>query len=241
MAVSVQAEARGRVRAADFASRIALVAVLLGYLALGLAYNVRNPIWEAPDEPAHLEHAAYIAKTHSLPVRQRSVGDQLHQPPLYYVIGGLVVGVVGLDEPLYGKPNPYFIWRTERIGSEPNAAIHTLDELPPYRGTVLTVHLLRLLSLLFGAVAVWATYAVARRVLPERPWLAVAAAGLTAFTPQYLFVSATAGNDGPAIALGSLTLLGLIAIAQRIQAGEQVPWRGFVLLGVAVGLGLSPN
>lgn len=229
---------RPRSRFAAVAPRLAFCLVLIGYLAAGLHYNLSNPIWEAPDEPAHYEHVMYLVEHRSLPVRQARVGDQLHQPPLYYFLGSLIVGGFNLDDDLPIKPNPFFIWREDRIGAEPNLAIHTLDEAPPYKGTVLAVHVLRGLTLLMCAVAVVAAYALTRRLLPQRPWLAVAAAGVTAFNPQFLFVSATVGNDGPAIALGSLTLLATVEIALRARRGEAPSWWLFVGLGVVLGLGM---
>ncbi|MHB9090349.1 MAG: ArnT family glycosyltransferase, partial [Chloroflexota bacterium] len=219
------------------ARRLALTAVFVAYLALGLYYNVANPIWEAPDEPAHYEHVLYIVENRTLPVRQQKQSDQLHQPPLYYVVGSLIVGGLNLDDRLAIKPNPYFIWNEPRLGADPNLALHTYDELPPYKGTVLAVHLLRLVSLLFSAVAVWVAYALARKVLPDRPWLAVAAAAATALTPQYLYVGSTLGNDGPAVAFGSLTLLATVEIAIDVHMRRRVPLWRYALLGVWLGLG----
>ncbi len=238
MATSAAIAEKSAAGRSTLATRVALALVLLAYLALGLYYNVANPIWEAPDEPAHYEYVLYLLDNHALPVRQSKVGDQLHQPPLYYLVGSLVVGWLADIDPLPIKGNPYFIWKEPRLGEEPNLAIHTFDELPPYKGTVLAVHLLRFVSLLFCLVGVWASYALARLVLPGRPWLAVAAAGFTAFVPQYLFVSSSLGNDGPAIAFGSLALYSLAKIALAVRARQPVARRCFALLGLWLGLGL---
>ena len=218
--------------------RLAISAVLLGFLFLGLYYNVSNPVWEAPDEPAHYAYVLHITSTHTLPIRQDTIGDQFHQPPLYYLLGSLAVGWLDLADNFPPKPNPLFIWRTPRLGMEPNAMIHTFDELPPYEGTVLAVHLLRLLSLAGCAVAVWVAYLLTRLLLPERPWLAVASAGFTAFVPQFVFVASTVGNDGIAIALASLTMLLLAHLALGVQAGHTPSLWRFALLGLIVGLGM---
>ncbi|MHB1131296.1 MAG: DUF2142 domain-containing protein [Chloroflexota bacterium] len=225
-------------RAAVWAPRLAAVAILIAFFAVGLYYNVANPIWEAPDEPAHYQHVVHIAQTGTLPIRQAKAGDQLHQPPLYYVLGSLAVGWLELEDQAPAKPNPRFIWLEPRQGTDPNIAIHLGDELPPYQGTVLAVHLLRLLSLLGCAIAVGCTYALARLVVPERPWLAVAATGFTAFVPQFLFVASTVSNDGIAIGLGSLTLLLVTRLALRLQEGAALGYRDFAVLGLVVGLGM---
>lgn len=224
---------------ATTAQRLALGAIILCYLGVSAYYNVTNPIWEVPDEPAHYAYVEHIVRTGTLPVRENTVGDQYHQPPLYYLLGSLAVGGLELDEYAVAKPNDYFMWRAEeeRLGLEPNVAVHTLDERPPYTGTVLAVHILRFISSLCGLIAVVVAYLLTRTVLYDRPWLAVGAAAFTAFTPQFLFVSAGAGNDGPAIALGSLLILELVRIAQRVWAGQPVRKRQFVLVGVWLGLG----
>ncbi len=229
---------RSSARLASLAPGLALIAVLSAFLSIGLYYNLANPIWEAPDEPAHYAYVLHIVENRTLPIRQVSVGDQFHQPPLYYVLGSLAVGWLDLQDGYPPKANPLFIWREPRLGMEPNAAVHTMDELPPYQGAPLAVHILRFLSLLGCALAVWATWRLARLILPDRPWLAVASAGFTAFVPQFLFVGSTVGNDGLATGLGALTLLTLVELALTVQAGGTPSrWR-FVLLGLWIGLGM---
>ncbi|MHB1417387.1 MAG: ArnT family glycosyltransferase, partial [Chloroflexota bacterium] len=234
----IPSAARERVGPAALAHRLAFAVVLLSFLATGLYYNIAIPIWETPDEPQHYMYVEHIVRTHTLPVRENSAGNQYHQPPLYYLIGSLAVGWLPLDELAPGKLNPYFIWNEPRLGEEPNVAVHTYDELPPFQGTALAVHILRAISLLFCAVGVWAAYAIARAILPNRPWLAVAAAAFTAFVPQYLFVSASGGNDGPAIAFASLVLLSLVTMARDAREGKRISYRRFALLGLWVGLGM---
>jgi hypothetical protein len=67
----------------------------------------------------------------------------------------------------------------------------------PWRGTVLAVRLIRLLSVLLGAGTVYFTYRLALELMPEQTGLALAAAGFAAFTPMFLFISASVNNDNP--------------------------------------------
>ena len=114
-------------------------------------------IWPPPDP----ETVAYIRKVrqelpvsdHYLVIPYKSV-----QPPLYYVIAGLVAHVA-----------------------------------PPEPKTVLYIG--RLVSVLFGAATVYFCWLTIRKLVPDAPVLAVAAAGVTALLPQFCFTNAHAAND----------------------------------------------
>lgn len=95
------------------ASRLLLVIVAM-YVALAVAYAWATPRWQNPDEPAHYNYAREIADHGRLPVLQAGDYDQTdlerlkasrfagnpdvsriryesYQPPLYYLVSGLVV------------------------------------------------------------------------------------------------------------------------------------------------------
>ncbi len=92
-----------------------LVLLLIAYLLVGTLYAVRTPAWQAPDEPAHYNYAAQVATNGCCPViamgdwdaayldtlkaehfapdlldRLATIQYEDHQPPLYYLLSGLV-------------------------------------------------------------------------------------------------------------------------------------------------------
>ncbi|MBK9746880.1 MAG: DUF2142 domain-containing protein [Chloroflexi bacterium] len=94
---------------------IPLFVLLIVYVIVGALYAVRTPAWQAPDEPAHYNYAAQVAANGCCPViemgdwdsayldtlkAERFAPDLLdrlptiqyedHQPPLYYLLSGLV-------------------------------------------------------------------------------------------------------------------------------------------------------
>jgi len=94
--------------------RLGALALSIAFLALGMAYAFRTPPWNVPDEPAHYNYVRYVAETGSLPILQTTdapsvqlVGAAVesrsfeapierlryesHQPPLYYLVGALIV------------------------------------------------------------------------------------------------------------------------------------------------------
>ena len=208
------------------------------FLVLGLIYNVRTPIFEAPDETFHFLYAQRLADGEGLPPLHVSDSDgeqgEMHHPPLYYVLGALaIVGVDTGDQAPY-VVNPHANLGQPKIPGNKNAVLHLGDEGWPYRGVSLAVHLLRLLSTVLSAGTVLLTYLTLRTALPGRPVVALGAASLLAFNPQFVFISAAISNDPAAAFLASTALY----LAVRIAAGRGVRPYAPVALGAVVGLGM---
>lgn len=72
--------------------------------------------------------------------------------------------------------------RNWRSGAGINVHFHTEAEQFPYTGTAFTVRLIRLFSMVLGAITVAATYGMARLFSPR---IAFTAAMLVAFNPSF--------------------------------------------------------
>jgi 4-amino-4-deoxy-L-arabinose transferase-like glycosyltransferase len=211
--------------------------ILLGYLTLAVVYSLVTPIFEAPDEPQHFWVVKHLADGNGLPVQgqgEESGWEQEgSQPPLYYMLSALLIS--GLDT----SDLPQLLWRNPHANmgvplkeGNKNIYIHTARERFPYRGATLVVHLVRLLSLLMGAGTVLATYATMRLTFPDKRYLALGAAALNAFTPQFLFLSGAVNNDNLVILVSSWMLWALLRLWAR-----PLRWREGVLLGILAGVG----
>jgi 4-amino-4-deoxy-L-arabinose transferase-like glycosyltransferase len=210
--------------------------ILAGFLVLGALYASVNPIFEAPDEIQHYFYVKHIADGKGLPV-VRNGSQQIYkreggQPPLYYLLGALATFRVDTsDAQLLLNPNPYVTLGIASQEGNKNVILHTEREGFPYKGTTLAVHLLRYLSLSFGATTVLATYLLSLQVLPGQKATALGAAAITAFNPKFIFTNAAVNNDGLLIALCSLALLMAVGLLRR---GPSL--RGYIGLGLIVGL-----
>jgi len=201
------------------------------FIILGVIYNVITPLWEAPDETAHFPYVLYLIREHRLPVIGE-IGED-HQPPLYYALGAMVT--FWIDTSNVGeliRHNPNFIWFGK--GNENNVIIHGNDELFPYHGTALAMHLVRFLSTLLGTVTVLTTYLLAREIVPESRSFALGAAAINAFIPQFIFMNSVINNDSLLITLSSLSLLQMV----RIMKGKEMSRVAFLWLGLFLGLSL---
>jgi hypothetical protein len=101
---------------------------------------------------------------------------------------------------------------------------------------VLAVRIIRFLSVLMGAGAVYLTYLIAREVLPNQPALALGAAAIHAFTPMVVFISASVNNDNLAVLLASLGLWLLIKTSNLQAPNLKSSITRYSLLGIILGL-----
>ncbi|MFL7795066.1 MAG: glycosyltransferase family 39 protein [Anaerolineae bacterium] len=209
-----------------------IIVLVTIFVVLGLVYSTVVPLWEAPDEPAHFKYIVHIRERHSIPVQQVGALDAAHHPPLYYVIAALVSSPVSFDLTGAFQPNPEFTWAKHESMAH-NVGLHRTAETFPYRGTVLAMHMIRLISVAASAATVAFTYAIVRRLLPGSPWLALLASAIVAFNPQFLFIGSSVSPES----LGAMT--SALALWQLIRAIEEpLRWQRWALTGVCCGVAM---
>ncbi|MCL5962073.1 MAG: glycosyltransferase family 39 protein [Chloroflexi bacterium] len=178
---------------------IAITCVVVLYLALGIAYGIANPIFESPDERLHFSFIRQLTVEKALPIQSdQTTISEYHQPPLYYLLGAAAtfwIDTHDFQELL--RANPF--WSVGTVPSKnsdvKNQFFHDERENFPYRGTVLAVHVLRLVSTLFGAATVVLTYLISAAAFPRKPAIAFGASALVAFNPQFIYNSSSVSND----------------------------------------------
>ena len=215
-----------------------LLAVVGLYLALAVAYGTVNPLFEAPDEHSHYFTVQYVADTGRLPVvtepPDRWLGQEAAQPPLYYLLGSLLLRPVDTSAAREAVwVNPFVRLGDAAAPGNINFLVHGPEEAWPWDGYVLAAHLLRFLSAVLGAGTLLFINGSARLLWPGHPQRALLATALTAFLPQFIFVHSTVTNDTLIILLSAAALWQLL----RLWQGA-VTFRRLVLLGLTVGLAI---
>jgi 4-amino-4-deoxy-L-arabinose transferase-like glycosyltransferase len=209
-----------------------VIAILAAHVILGVIYSVVTPLWESYDEWGHYPYVQYVATERALPTEPLvDMNDETHQPPLYYILGALATFGIDTSDSQELILNEHSV----QWGGEGGIAQHL--PLPsqqfPYRGTALAAHITRLVSVLLGTVAVWATYATTVILFPQKPEIALGALAISAFWPQLLFLGGVITNDIMIIACGSLTLLFLAKIFKH-----DIHILTLLGLGLSLGAGL---
>jgi len=165
---------------------------LIGLFVLSAsAYSMIVPLGEAPDEVSHWAYVQSLLTQPRLPAPEGAVLGEAHQPPLYYLIGSLATFWIPRQD-FQVIANPDFVLDDPQT---PNLLLHTRREAFPYHDAVLAWHLVRLLSVAMGVVTVWVTWRLASEIFPSDLWIALGAAALIAFLPEFLFISAAVNND----------------------------------------------
>ena len=243
-------------------ARSLLILILSIYLALAVGYGVVTPLFETPDEHLHYFTADFIAREGRLPTTRDPgpMAQEAAQPPLYYVLASFIVQATG------GADDAPQLWANPRSNPEDplgeslarpplnvNAFIHGPAEAWPWRGSVLSAHLVRLLSAIFGLVTLICIYGAGRVVWPSDPARALVATALVAFLPQFAFIHGAASNDAAITFFSAAAIWQLLRITNyelRITnedvadrsalspEGGPLPVVRLLLLGLTIGLAM---
>ncbi len=210
--------------------------IVLAHLLLAVAYGVVVPPYEAHDETGHFAYIQHVLSTGTLPsprAADKAFLDQSHQPPAYYVITAAAIAFT--DRSDYARPerNVFAFDGSNRRGVR--ILLRQAGEDFPWRGSVLALHLARMVSALMSALMLLAIAATARLVFAESPASALLATAIAAFNPQVLFMAAMVNNDVMVSLCGAAIALQLTRIAHAPAPGT----RAFVALGLALGLSLA--
>lgn len=216
----------------------ACLLVVTGFALCSVVLSLTVPVFEAPDEPSHVAVARYIFTNRALPVQGPAspVGQEAGQPPLYYVLGAFLFALAPEPRlaPVWNANyNPHVSFDRAGPGADNRNLFAHPNEGFPYRGDVLGIHLMRLLSVGLGVTTVIATYLLASEAFPDLPGAPFLAAWLVAFNPQFVFMSGVFNNDAGIAAASALILWLAVRRLGRPRSGVES-----ALLGLFVGVGL---
>ena len=222
-----------------------LTLILAIFLVLGTVYALVTPVFEASDELWHYPMVRHLADGNGLPVQVFDPAEagpwkqEASQPPLYYYVGAALTFWIDTSDMEHVRwLNPHVDNGVITEDGNINLVVHD-PGASPWQGTLLAVRIIRLASVLMGAVTIYLTYRIAGEVAPRRPEIALGAAAVNAFMPMFLFISGAVNNDNLAIPLASLALL---LMMRRVGASRTAIWRWrkevqeWGLLGVVIGL-----
>ena len=216
----------------------ALAILVTAYLVLAVMYSAVVPLFEAPDEVWHYEYIRWLAAGKGLAAPEdigaAPFAQEGSQPPLYYLLGAAATGWIPADHAaaVIRFNTHAAVGNADAVGNK-NMLLHGRADGWPWQGVTLAVHCARVLSVLLGAVTVTLTYLIARVTLPG--WLAAAwlAAALVAFSPQFLFISASVNNDNLVTTLATLGLFLCVRLIAAVSSPRAWVWSS---LGGVVGL-----
>jgi hypothetical protein len=230
-----------------------LLALLLGIqLVRAVLYAVLLPLWQNPDEWVHFEYVELLADP---AIRLDLPLDGTIAYRLMVALGrGAAAGAAGpshsdLRREIGASLVRHRFWEIRRFPDPENVEMlwySELDQLPLYylaaAGVLWVVspgsidgaaYTLRFLSVGFSLAIVALAYRVARELVPDRPAVAFATAGLITFTPQFTSLSGGITNDK----LVEVAFAGVFLLTVRL-ARQGLSWPGWAGLSALTGIGL---
>jgi hypothetical protein len=203
--------------------RLGLLIILGLFAALAVTGSLVTPLFEGPDEVWHYAFADYLAQGKGLPVLRASGQDirlrnAAHTPFYHFLIAAVIAPIDRSDFPdafRFNMASPNIT--PSSISDRPNLFIHTTHENFPYRQTVLAVHLARLVSVALGVLTVLGVWQAARLIFPGEDGLALLAAALAAFVPQFVYGFGLINNDALAAAATVWLLVAVIQLMAQLE------------------------
>lgn len=209
------------------------------YIIIGFTYLFATPPFEAGDELWHLPMVAHLENGNPLPVQvfdQSKAGlwkQQASQPPLYYYLGALFTFPIDTSDLLDKRSeNPHRSPGQVTSDGNVNLTIHD-PAWNQWQGALLSVRVVRFISLIFGAITVYCTYRIGLHVYSHKVYLALCSAAMVAFTPMFLFVSSAVNNDNLIMVMSAVSLLMMIRF---VKLFAEVRWLEIIILGVLIGV-----
>lgn len=222
---------------------------LAAFILLAVGYSLAIPSGEGVDETSHFSYVKYVKERRQLPIQPVSrSGVEVwmgHHPPLYYVLGALSISWVDTsDFNQVFQPNPHFVWRENDGRNGWNVMLHFGQDSFPWQGAVLGIHVVRLMTVGVGTVALYAIYRAVQLLFPEHPWAPVGAAALVGFNPSFIFMSSAVHHDTLQAAIFGLAAWWAMRLLRESQRWYDA-WIGGVLVGASCltklsGLALVP-
>lgn len=205
------------------------------YAVLGMAYSWVVPLGESPDEVDHFLYVRYLVEQRAFPIMQPAAADnetmEANQPPLFYLLNAVITApfpmTASADLPL----NACFTFDPDD-GGRAHFYLHEAAEQSPFAPGYLAFRVARMMSVALGAVTVWLAYPLGRQLAPPDKRVGLLAAGILAFNPQFIFMTASVNNDVLTAVLGAALVYFSVTAAKSPSLGC------FIGLGVLVGLGL---
>ncbi|MCX6156982.1 MAG: DUF2142 domain-containing protein [Ignavibacteriae bacterium] len=214
-----------------------IIFILLYFVVFSATFSFIVPVFESPDENLHLQYINYVTKYKKLPdqyegmVNKEKFVGQGHQHPLYYVITGFLNYTSNNGKMLDIKYhfNKLHVWNGGNLEHVPYF-YNIRDDVFDNTGEKYTFYLLRILSVIFGALNVLFIYKIGK-IITDNENFSLFAAFIAASLPQFAFISGMINNDNLANLMSTICLFLIIKIFKEGYSMKQI-----VLLGIALGI-----
>jgi 4-amino-4-deoxy-L-arabinose transferase-like glycosyltransferase len=170
-----------------------LLIILLVYFALATLFAFTTPAWQNPDEPAHYNYIAHIARGEGLPVLQMGDYDQRYMQQL---TGQRFPAELSIEPVRYEFHQP---------------PLYYLTAVPIFWLSDGNLTALRLYSVLLGGGVIFLIFLIIGTIFPNQPLIILGATAFAALLPMHVAIMASVNNDP----LAALIIAGAMFVLVR--------------------------
>lgn len=224
----------------SWSHRRILVLLLALSFSLGLTYLIVVPPWQAPDEPAHFEHARLLYEKRRF-VDYPDISSDLERE----IIASMerrnfwAKGAKDFDPAEWGRLPESFaeVWArgtAHELHQGPLAYVLYALTLPMTisSSTETQLYVMRFLSILLGLAGGCLAFITVRELFPNRDFLNLSVPAFILLLPQHLFIHSVVNNDALAELVVSLVILVLVRVFKYgFSISRLVALLGLVVVG----------
>ncbi|MFQ5454998.1 MAG: glycosyltransferase family 39 protein [Nitrospirota bacterium] len=233
-------------------TRRPLIILSIIFIIKGILWTIAVPLWQSPDEFGHFGYIQYVGERGKLPILGKTMISKEVVSSFAYLDTARIM--FNPDQKQRLQKNRYIGEFEDEIAGLKNVRREDSDILnymamhPPLYYFILSIiyrmfrsfdlislaFLLRLFSIITGAVTVIISYHITKEIFPdESSSFLLLTPLIISFHPQFTFISSVISNDNLVILLFSLYILFII---RGIKNG--ISYSLSIILGIILGLGM---
>jgi 4-amino-4-deoxy-L-arabinose transferase-like glycosyltransferase len=225
----------------------------------GLTWSLITPLFQVPDEPAHIAYAQYVAEAGKPPTGRTGITHySAEQRRLLHITRWKAV-IHRPQDRVAASVRAHEMLEHSSGDREGQGGVTSATNNPPlyYAGAAIAyhvtpsgnlgdrIHSMRFLSVLLGALTVLFSFLFIRELLPGTPWAWTVGGLVVAFQPLFGFMSGGVNSDNLLFAAAAAVFLGFArAFRQGLTPAVGVwigAWSAVGLLGKINMIGLAPG
>ncbi|MDE1817915.1 MAG: glycosyltransferase family 39 protein [Thaumarchaeota archaeon] len=156
------------------------------FVIFSLSYSLITPAYESPDEETHFANIFHLYWGNSL-------DPYFHGRSLYYFVLSEFYGVVPHNPKDVGDPG--LVADTSYPFVDKTRFHHGFNDVFPFKGIPLTVHILRLFSIFCGVITIIYVYKIAKVVFTSNKWLPLFPMAFVSLIPTFIWMNSVVDND----------------------------------------------
>lgn len=203
--------------------KICFVLIIIYFTGITVSYSLYTPTFEGGDEKAHYENIKNVFDNNF------EKNSYLKSQPLSYLTYAVFLNFI--DSPELGDEGIYI--NDQEWPKYQNRWNHGIEEAYPFTDIALTVHLLRIVSIVAGIVTIIFVYKDSSLIFTENKWLPVFTMAFVASIPKFAAQSSTLTNDSLVFMFSTIVFYFLFKFLNNVNERKNLIFLS-IFTGIAI-------